>query len=85
MLFYGQEVGTSLGFVPAFKEHGLGYLDPQLAEETRHSVETYMGIKNIPPATQLYTNKFVGSVKLTPAEWTAVEARVKNELPSTVG
>jgi hypothetical protein len=24
VLFYGQEVGTSLGFVPSFKEHGLG-------------------------------------------------------------
>ena len=50
VLFYGQEVGTSLGFVPAFKEHGLGTIDPQLAEVTRQSVETYMGIKNIPPA-----------------------------------
>jgi NitT/TauT family transport system substrate-binding protein len=84
VLFYGQEVGTSLGFVPAFKEHGLGYIDPQLADETRHSVETYMGIKNIPPTDQLYTDRFVGPVKLTPAQWTAVEARVKKELPSTV-
>src|SRR5262249_27863639 len=77
VLFYGQEVGTSLGFVPSFKEHGLGTIDPQLAEVTRQSVETYMGIKNIPPAKELYTNQFVGSVKLTPAEWAAVEQRVK--------
>ncbi len=85
MLFYGQEVGTSLGFVPAFKEHGLGYIDPQLAEVTRQSVETYMGIKNIPPASQLYTDKFVGSVKMTPEEWAAVEQRVPKELPSMRG
>jgi NitT/TauT family transport system substrate-binding protein len=85
VLFYGQEVGTSLGFVPAFKEHGLGTIDPQLAEVTRQSVETYMGIKNIPPAKELYTNQFVGSVKLTPAEWTEVEQRVKKELPSMRG
>src|SRR5260370_38046428 len=85
VLFYGQEVGTSLGFVPAFKEHGLGTIDPQLAEVTRQSVETYMGIKNIPPAKELYTNQFVGSVKLTPAEWTDVEQRVKKELPSMRG
>jgi NitT/TauT family transport system substrate-binding protein len=85
VLFYGQEVGTSLGFVPAFKEHGLGTVDPQLAEVTRQSVETYMGIKNIPPAKELYTNQFVGTVKLTPAEWTEVEQRVKKELPSMRG
>jgi len=70
VLFYGQEVGTSLGFVPSFKEHGLGTIDPQLAEVTRQSVETYMGIKNIPPTKELYTDQFVGAVKLTPAEWT---------------
>jgi NitT/TauT family transport system substrate-binding protein len=82
VLFYGQEVGTSLGFVPAFKEKGLGTIDAALAEATRQSVETYMGIKNIPPAKDLYTNQFVGSVKLTAAEWSEVEARVPKELPS---
>jgi len=85
VLFYGQEVGTSLGFVPSFKEHGLGTIDPQLAEVTRQSVETYMGIKNIPPVKDLYTNQFVGSVKLTAAEWTDVDQRVKKELPSMRG
>jgi hypothetical protein len=84
-LFYGQEVGTSLGFVPAFKERGLGYIDPKLAEVTRQSVETYMGIKNIPPVDQLYTNQFVGSVRLTPAEWATVEQRIPKELPSMRG
>jgi NitT/TauT family transport system substrate-binding protein len=85
VLFFGQEAGTSLGFVSAFREHGLGYIDPELAAMTRHSVETYMGIKDVPPADQLYTDQFVGSVTLTPDQWTEVEARVKKELPSTVG
>jgi NitT/TauT family transport system substrate-binding protein len=85
VLFYGQEVGSSLGFVPSFKEQGLGAIDPQLAEVTRQSVETYMGIKNVPPAKELYTNQFVGSVKLTPSEWSEVEQRVKKELPSMRG
>ena len=39
----------------------------------------------IPPANQLYTNQFVGLVKLTPAEWSEVEQRVKKELPSMRG
>jgi NitT/TauT family transport system substrate-binding protein len=85
VLFYGQEIGTSLGFVPAFKEHGLGYIDPSLAEVTRKSVETYMGIEKIPPADQLYTNQFVGQAKLTPEQWAAVEQRVPKELPSLRG
>ena len=77
VLFYGQEVGTSLGFVDAFKQRGLGYIDPALANVTRQSVITYMGIKDVPPADQLYTDQFVGSMTLTPNQWAEVEARVK--------
>lgn len=84
VLFYGQEVGTSLGFIDFFKQHGLGYIDPALADVTRQSVMTYMGIKGVPPADKLYTDQFAGGVTLTPDEWTQVEARVKKELPSTV-
>jgi hypothetical protein len=84
VLFYGQEVGTSLGFIDAFKHHGLGYIDPALADVTRQSVITYMGIKGVPSADKLYTDQFAGGATLTPDEWTQVEARVKKELPSTV-
>lgn len=80
-LVYGQAVATSLGLVESFKTGGLGYMDPKLVEETRTSVETYMNIKGIPPAKQLYTNDFVGSVKLTDAEWSAVQECNKKELP----
>lgn len=85
VLMYGQEVGTSLGFVPAFKTHGLGYMDPELVGVTRQSVETYMDIKNIPPVDQLFTNRFVGSVKLSEAEWSTVEQRVRTTLPAMKG
>jgi NitT/TauT family transport system substrate-binding protein len=85
VLFFGQEIGTSLGFVDSFKQHGLGYLDADLAKATRESVETYMGIKNIPAVERLHTNEFVGSVKLAPEEWKTVQARVPTELPSIRG
>jgi hypothetical protein len=40
----------------------------------------------VPPVEKLYTNKFINpSINLTAAEWTAVEARVKKELPSMRG
>jgi NitT/TauT family transport system substrate-binding protein len=85
VLFYGQEIGTSLGIVPSFKAHGLGYMDPELLTEARQSVETYMDMKNVPPLAQLFTDRFTGSVKLTDAEWAQVEARIPKELPSMKG
>jgi hypothetical protein len=77
-------VPVDQGQVEPFKQRGLGYIDPALADITRQSVITYMGIKDIPPADQLYTDQFAGAVTLTPDQWTKVEARVKKELPSTV-
>lgn len=79
---YGQSVSTSLGLVPGFRESGLGFMTPQLVATTRETVETYMGVKNLPPTNMLFTNEFVGSVKLTPEEWNTVETRPRKDLPS---
>ena len=70
---------------PTFKKSGLGFIDPDLVAVTRQSVETYMDIKTVPPADKLYTNQFVGSVKLSDAEWTSVEQRVRSSLPAMKG
>jgi len=78
---YGQAVSTALGVVPAVRQHGLGYMDPDLVATTANTVETYMGVKNAPPTQTLFTNKFVGTVKLTEAEWTEVEKRSEKYLP----
>jgi NitT/TauT family transport system substrate-binding protein len=79
---YGQAVGTSLGMVPGFRDMGLGYMDPDLVNVTRQTVETYMGVKNLPPADKMFTNKFIGSAKLAKEEWSTVEARAKKYSPS---
>jgi NitT/TauT family transport system substrate-binding protein len=79
---YGQAVGTSLGMVPGFRDVGLGYMDPDLVNVTRQTVETYMGVKNLPPADKMFTNKFIGSAKLSKDEWAAVETRSKKYAPS---
>ncbi|MGZ9156330.1 MAG: ABC transporter substrate-binding protein, partial [Candidatus Binatia bacterium] len=79
---YGQAVSTSLGMVPGFRDAGLGYMDPDLVKVTRETVETYMGVKNLPPVDKMFTNKFIGSVKLTKDEWSVVEARSKKYSPS---
>jgi NitT/TauT family transport system substrate-binding protein len=72
---YGQAVSTALGMTPAFKNRGLGYQDPDLVAETARSVETYMGATNLPKIETMFTNQFVGPVKLTEAEWAVVEER----------
>src|SRR5215470_14275896 len=58
---YGQAVSTALGVVPAAKQHGLGYMDPDLVATTAKPVGTYMGVTNVPPTDKLFTNKFVGA------------------------
>jgi len=85
VLSFGQEVGTSLGLVPSFKNNGLGFLDPDLVAATRESVITYMGIETVPPVDRLFSNRFVGSVKLTDSQWRQVEERVRATLPSVRG
>jgi NitT/TauT family transport system substrate-binding protein len=78
---YGQAIGTALGVVPAVRRHGLGYMEPDLVATAAKSVETYMGVKNLPPLDKLFTNKFAGSVKLTETEWAEVEKRSEKYLP----
>lgn len=78
---FGQAVGTALGLVSSVEEHGLGWMNPALVETTRNTVETYMGAKGLPPADRLYTNRYVGRIRLTGAEWAAVESRSHKYLP----
>jgi NitT/TauT family transport system substrate-binding protein len=78
---YGQAISTALGMTPAFRDRGLGYIEPSLVEETRRSVETFMSSPGIPPADKVSTNRFVGNVKLTAQEWAAVEKRAAEILP----
>jgi NitT/TauT family transport system substrate-binding protein len=78
----GQAVSTSLGMVPEFKEKGLGYMDPGLVAQTAKTVVDYMAIKNLPAVDTLFTNKFVGSAKLTDQEWSEVKTRSAQYHPS---
>jgi NitT/TauT family transport system substrate-binding protein len=78
---YGQAVSTALGMDEGFRTKGLGYMDPELVKITANTVQTYMGVKNLPQVDTLYTNKFVGATKLTDAEWTAVAERSQKVLP----
>jgi NitT/TauT family transport system substrate-binding protein len=78
---YGQAVSTALGLVPSVKANGLGYMDPALIKATADTVQTYMGVSSLPPVESLFTNKFVGSVKVDDAEWAALETRLEKFVP----
>jgi NitT/TauT family transport system substrate-binding protein len=78
---YGQACGTALGMVPALKQHGLGYMEPSLVEQTAQSVVTYMGVKTLPKTASMFTNKFIGTVRLTDSEWKSTEERSIKYLP----
>ena len=78
---YGQAVSTALGMVEPARKNGIGYMDPEVVAITARTVQTYMGGKDLPAVDKMYTNKFVGSVKLTDEEWTAVQARSEKYLP----
>lgn len=78
---FGQAVSTALGMAPAFKQNGLGYMEPTLVEQTATTVATYMGVKSLPKTDTMFTNKFVGSVELTDAEWKTTEERSQKYLP----
>jgi NitT/TauT family transport system substrate-binding protein len=78
---YGQAVSTALGIVSAVKQHGLGYMEPSLVEQTAQSVKTYMGATALPDAPSMFTNKFVGAVRLTDSEWKSTEERARKYLP----
>ena len=40
-----------------------------------------MGVKNLPKTDTMFTNKFVGSARLTDAEWKSIEERSAKYLP----
>src|SRR3954470_22468143 len=78
---YGQAVSTALGMVEPVRKNGVGYMDPELVAVTANTVQTYMGVKNLPKIDTMFTNKFVGSARLTDAEWKSVDERSAKYLP----
>jgi len=60
------------------RQQGFGWADPRRYAETNDLVATYLNKGGTKPSVDdLYTNRFVGRVKLTDAQWT--EARKRNE------
>jgi ABC-type nitrate/sulfonate/bicarbonate transport system substrate-binding protein len=64
---------------PEATEHGLGWGDPKVIDATTDLVMKYTAAPDTvrPAVDTWFTNKFGGTVKLTAAQWSAVEASTK--------
>jgi NitT/TauT family transport system substrate-binding protein len=74
---YGVLINTATSLAPYLEEHGLGYMDAKLVAATQDKIVKYLGVKAAQDPSALYTNQFVGNVKLTPDQWKTVEQSVK--------
>jgi NitT/TauT family transport system substrate-binding protein len=72
---FGMYALTTL--VPAAKKAGIGFQEPEAMKRQTDLVSEYLLEKTDkrPDAAKLYNNRFVGSAKLSDAEWAAAEQR----------
>ncbi len=78
---HGIGVMTAMGLTPEAEKHGLGYMDLEMVNRTRQTVINYMGATDVPPADQMFSNAFVGKVKLTAAQWAAAREGARRYVP----
>ena len=77
---YSLFINTASGLTDDAKKNGLGWHDPQKVENTLKTVNTYLKLPAPPPASSIYTNDFVGTVKLTEDEWNKAREQAKDYL-----
>ncbi len=73
-------INTALGLADYVQEKGLGWHKEQIVARTQETVVKYMGLKKAAPVKSLYTNDFVGTVKLTKEEWAKTRDKVSRYL-----
>jgi NitT/TauT family transport system substrate-binding protein len=73
-------INTASGLTDDAKTHGLGWHSQAKLEETLRIVNTFLRLPTPPVVSSIYTNDFVGNVKLTDDEWTRAEAMAKEYL-----
>ena len=63
---------------PEARQNGIGWSDPKAYADMVDLVMTYLAAPGVnrPEVDSLFTNKYVGKVKLTDAQWADIHARV---------
>lgn len=70
-------INTAEGLTEEVRRHGLGWHDEATIRRTLEIGDTYLKLPNIPAPSAVYTNDYVGSVKLSDAEWTRTRELAK--------
>jgi ABC-type nitrate/sulfonate/bicarbonate transport system substrate-binding protein len=73
-------INTAAGLSEDAHKNGLGWHNPAKVETTLKLVNSFLKLEKVPAASTLYTNEFVGNVKLTDAEWQKARELAKNYL-----
>ena len=62
-------INTAEGLTEEVRRNGLGWHDESKVKRTLEIGDTYLKLPNIPAPDTVYTNRFVGNVKLADTEW----------------
>lgn len=71
-------INTALGIHPGPQKNGLGYYIPEEVKQNIATAKEFLSLQKEVNPEAIYTNKFVGSVKLTDAEWLKTQDGVKS-------
>lgn len=70
-------INTALGVHPGPKQNGLGYYDPNEVKENIEIAQKFLKLEKAIDPASTFTNKYIGTVKLSDTEWKQIEASVK--------
>lgn len=73
-------INTAAGLSDDARKNGLGWHNPEKVGYTLKTVNSFLKLEKVPTASTIYTNDFVGSVKLTDAEWQKSKELAKDYL-----
>jgi NitT/TauT family transport system substrate-binding protein len=71
-------INTALGIHPGPKKNGLGYFIPEEVKQNVVVAKEFLNLQKEVDPNAIFSNNFVGQVKLTEPEWTTVENNVKS-------
>jgi NitT/TauT family transport system substrate-binding protein len=73
-------INTAEGLTDQVRRNGLGWHDESKMKHTVDVGSSYLNLPTTPALNTLYTNQFVGAVKLSDAEWAKTRELAKNYL-----
>ena len=73
-------INNATGLVEDVRKSGLGWHDPAKVEYTLKTVNTFLKLPTMPAVSSIYTNDFVGNVRMTDEEWGRARELAKNYL-----